>query len=148
LLGETVSRSREATSLDVSGERSVAFVSLGFASRVTAALRGFLLELVVSAKALAAAGVGVTGGGAAGVAGLPCARFLGGVEGAWVSSWAALRVRVLLFDFALASGSTLVPSVVLIREELLVTAIACADIGLVLVLSACNGDVNDCTSRE
>lgn len=147
MLGETVSRSREATSLDVSGERSVAFVSLGFASRVTAALRGFLVELVASAKALAAAGVGVTGGGAAGAV-LPCTRFLGGVEGAWVSSLVALRFRVLVFDLALATGSALVSDVVLIREELLVTAIVCGAIGLVLVLSACDGNANDCMSRE
>lgn len=86
LLGETVSISREAISLDDSGERSVAFVSLGFASRVTVALRGFLVELIGSANAPAAAGVGVIGGGAAGVAGFACARFLGGVDGACCSS--------------------------------------------------------------
>jgi len=124
LLGETVSRSRETTSLDVSGERSVAFVSFGSASRVIAALRGFLLELVGSAKALAAAGVGVTGGGATGVAGLPCARFLGGVAGACASSrrLAALRFRLVVFDVVLAGISAFVAAMVLMREERLVTA--------------------------
>jgi hypothetical protein len=83
-----------------------------------------LLELVGSAKALAAAGVGVTGGGAAGVAGLPCARFLGGVAGARASSWrlATLRFRLVVFDVVLVGISAFVAAMVLMREERLVTA--------------------------
>lgn len=135
MLGDTVSISRDATSRDVSGDSSGAFVSLGLASRVTVALRGFLVEFPDSAKSPAAVGVGVSGGrAAAGVVGLRCARFLGGVEGASAPSLAggALRFRPLVLGAVWEGGSSLGVDCALMRAERLVAAIVRDVVSVVL----------------
>ena len=104
-----------------SGESSGALVVLGFASRLTAGLRG-LLESVGSAMNLTRLGVGVIGGGAV----VAFDRFLDGVDGDFdVDSDEALRFRPLVAGAGgggIVSGDGLAAAWLLRRDERLVAA--------------------------
>lgn len=123
--GDTDSTSRDATIRDVSGDSSGAFVNLGSARRVTAALRGFFVTLAGSAIRPAALGVGVAGGTATFVRWV---RFLGGgvegASGAAAGGEGALRLRIVCVTGAvLWTGSSLGVGCALRREDRLVAAI-------------------------
>lgn len=124
LEGDNESRSLEATTRDVSGERSGAFVSLGSARRVTVEFRGFPVAPEEGcAKSPAPPGVGVDGTTVAALLGF-VARFLGGVTGTAASG----ALRFLLAggaDFGSGSGSSFGTAWALRRAERLVTAMVC-----------------------
>lgn len=142
---DTDSTFRDATSRDVSGESSVALVSLGSAMRVTAALRGFfLVDVVSSAKTPAAAGVGVNGGSAAGVDDLACVFFLGGVEGSMVAA-AVVVLRFLDGSGAGFAGGSCLCAWAPMRADRLVAAMfdVCAVVKAACVMRALKGLVNE-----
>lgn len=117
--GETDSTSGRATSRDVSGESSTAFVEFVSASRVTRLFGTLFLECAGSVIMATVLGVGVIGGGSW----LLFARFLGGVDGA-----DALESGFVFLLLAVWRGGGIVSAAgtgvtwLLIREDLLVAA--------------------------